>query len=309
MFLFCEKLNDEHAKFVPPKFATLHQVKSSALMDRRPKRTKGPASTSKPGRTLHALSQQLAVGCAAPAGKSGPFLAEIVRDEIVKLADNNAKATLLVMTFAFIAHNLDRKTLGFDEANCISEAVDTEADAGKSKRVRDGDYEEPTRPPGASDQARLEAVMRIASHIDAEISGDPDDDNYDHASIYGSIPEKVVKIIRSTLNKLNANAHLMKADRNADIALDMALKWIETSKGELKTYDGTTISKESCNAYVTAMAPESGTGGGGGGGGGGGVIAAAGVLMVRKEIKELKSNYPENFHIKFAQLLTKVSAR
>ena len=294
MFLFCE-LNDEHTKVVPPKFATL-QVKSSALMDRRQaKRTKALASTSKPWRTLHALSQQLAIGCAAPAGKSGPFLAEIVRDEIVKLADNNAKATLLVMTFAFIAHNLDRKTMGFDEANCISEAVDTEADAGKSKRVRDGDYEEPTRPPGASDQARLEAVMRIASHIDAEISSDPDDDNYDHASIYGSIPEKVVKIIRSTLNKLNANAHLMKVDHNADIALDMALKWIEASKAELKTYRGTIIAKESFNGYVTAMTPELGTGRGGGGGGG--VIAAAGVLMVHQELKKLTSNYPADFHV------------
>ena len=199
-------------------------------------------------------------------------MADIAQSSIVTLADNNAKATLLVMTFAFIAHNLDRKTLGFDEANSISEAVDAAADAGKGKRVRDGDYDKPTRPPGASDQARLEAVMRIASHIDAEISGDPDDDNYDHASIYGSIPEKVVKIIRSTLNKLNANAHLMKVDRNADVALDMALKWIEASKVELKTYDGTTITKESCNVYVTAMPPESGTGGGGGGGSGGGVI-------------------------------------
>ena len=150
--------------------------------------------------------------------------------------------------------------------------------------------------------------MRIASDIDAQISGDPDDDNYNRASIHGSIPESG-EDFQVHVEKLNANSHLMKADRNADIALDMALKWIETSKAELKTYDGTTISKESCNAYVTAMAPESGTGGGGGGGGGGGVIAAAGVLMVRKELKELKSNYPENFHIKFAQLCTKVSAR
>ena len=115
-----------------PKFATLDEVKSSALMDhrRQPKRTKAPASTSKPGRTLHALSQQLAVGCAAPVGKSGPFLAEIVRDEIVKLADNNAKAALLVAVFVFIAHNLDRQTLGFDEAKFISEAVDAEPDKG-----------------------------------------------------------------------------------------------------------------------------------------------------------------------------------
>ena len=181
---------------------------------------------------------------------------------------------------------------------------------GPEKRGRgdDSEYEKRPRPPGVSDQARLEAAMRIASDIDAQISGDPDDDNYNRASIYGSIPESG-EDFQVHVEKLNANSHLMKADRNADIALDMALKWIETSKGELKTYDGTTISKESCNAYVTAMAPESGTGGGGGGGGGGGVIAAAGVLMVRKEIKELKSNYPENFHIKFAQLLTKVSAR
>ena len=107
---------------------------SSFVMSYRTlQRTKAPASTSKPGRTLHALSQKLAIGCAAPAGKSGPFWAEIVRDEIGNLSDNNAKAALLVTFFAFIAHNLDRQTLGFDEAKFISEAVDAEPD----KRVRD----------------------------------------------------------------------------------------------------------------------------------------------------------------------------
>ena len=139
--------------------------------------------------------------------------------------------------------------------------------------------------------------MRIVSDIDAQISGDPDDDNYDHASVYGSTQGKVVKITRSTLNKLNANAHLMKADHNADIALDMALKWIEASKAELKTYRGTIIAKEPFNGYVTAMTPELGTGRGGGGGGGGGVIAAAGVLMVHQELKKLTSNYPADFHV------------